>query len=63
MSRRATRVGTFEVFVPALGCRKPLPENLAVSKPQTVNTMLITRTITAKQKVRQKVPGLYAVCR
>ena len=28
-----------------------------------VNSMLITGTITAKQKVRQKVPGLYAVCR
>ena len=34
MSRRATRVGTFEVFVPAFGYRKPLPENLAASKPQ-----------------------------
>ena len=30
---------------------------------RTVNSMLITGTITAKQKVRQKVPGLYAVCR
>ena len=29
----------------------------------SVNSMLITGTITAKQKVRQKVPGLYAVCR
>ena len=28
-----------------------------------VNSMWITGTITAKQKVRQKVPGLYAVCR
>ena len=28
-----------------------------------VNSMWITRTITAKQKVRQNVPGLYAVCR
>ena len=28
-----------------------------------VNSMLITGTITAKQKVRQQVPGLYAVCR
>ena len=27
-----------------------------------VNSMWITGTITAKQKVRQKVPGLYAVC-
>ena len=30
---------------------------------KTVNSMWITGTITAKQKVRQKVPGLYAVCR
>ena len=30
---------------------------------KAVNSMLITGTITAKQKVRQKVPGLYAVCR
>ena len=29
----------------------------------SVNSMWITGTITAKQKVRQKVPGLYAVCR
>ena len=29
----------------------------------TVNSMWITGTITTKQKVRQKVPGLYAVCR
>ena len=29
----------------------------------SVNSMLITGTITEKQKVRQKVPGLYAVCR
>ena len=28
-----------------------------------VNSMWITGTITAKQKVRQKVPGLDAVCR
>ena len=28
-----------------------------------VNSMFITWTITAKQKVRQNVPGLYAVCR
>ena len=28
-----------------------------------VNSMWITGTITAKQKVRQKFPGLYAVCR
>ena len=28
-----------------------------------MNSMWITGTITAKQKVRQKVPGLYAVCR
>ena len=28
-----------------------------------VNSMWITGTITARQKVRQKVPGLYAVCR
>ena len=28
-----------------------------------VNSMLITGTITAKEKVREKVPGLYAVCR
>ena len=27
------------------------------------NSVWITGTITAKQKVRQKVPGLYAVCR
>ena len=31
MSRRAT------LFVPALGYRKPLPENLAASKPQPVD--------------------------
>ena len=30
---------------------------------ESVNSMWITGTITAKQKVRQKVPGLYAVCR
>ena len=34
-----------------------------LSEVETVNSMLITGTITAKQKVRQKVPGLYAVCR
>ena len=34
MSRRATQVGTFEVFVPAFGYRKPLPENLAVNLSQ-----------------------------
>ena len=28
-----------------------------------VNSMWITGTITTKQKVRQNVPGLYAVCR
>ena len=32
-------------------------------KMAPVNSMLITGTITAKQTVRQKVPGLYAVCR
>ena len=32
-------------------------------KQKAVNSMLITGTITAKQKVRRKVPGLYAVCR
>ena len=30
---------------------------------KSVNSMWITGTITAQQKVRQKVPGLYAVCR
>ena len=50
-----------------------LPNGLYCSAPRTftkifkvspVNSMLITGTITAKQKVRQKVdPGLYAVCR
>ena len=30
---------------------------------QAVNSIWITGTITAKQKVRQNVPGLYAVCR
>ena len=34
MSRSATWVGTSEVFVPALGCRKPLLEKFAASKPQ-----------------------------
>ena len=29
----------------------------------SVNSMWITGTITAKQKVRQNVPGLYVVCR
>ena len=33
------------------------------SKDQAVNSMWITGTIIAKQKVRQKVPGLYALCR
>ena len=35
----------------------------SAQEAQPVNSMLITGTITAKQKVRQKVPGLYAVCR
>ena len=34
-----------------------------INMASPVNSMLITGTITAKQKVRQKVPGLYAVCR
>ena len=36
---------------------------LGDANKKPVNSMLITGTITAKQKVRQKVPGLYAVCR
>ena len=35
----------------------------SVKRFSAVNSLLITGTITAKQKVRQKVPGLYAVYR